>query len=110
MRMCSVRSCMIVTEVRSRIGCVPLMWLLKVVRCLYFFFFFQAEDGIRDPADAFVGGRPRGREIVADSGDVENPAAVRDQLIASHRRSSVEDERAVRLRFLDSFDRRPDVI
>ena len=25
--------------------------------------------GKRDPADAFVGGRPRGREIVADSGD-----------------------------------------
>src|SRR5205085_12638241 len=67
----------------------------------------EAHSGERDAADRVVGLRTRRGDVVPETGHVEDPATVRDELIAASGGPGVEDERAIGLGVLDPFDRRP---
>src|SRR5260221_10555683 len=58
-----------------------------------------------DSRGGLVGKRPGTLEIVTDTGDVEDPAAVRHQQVAAQRRAGVEDESAERPGLVEAVDR-----
>src|SRR5438874_5561712 len=64
----------------------------------------------RDPIRGVVRRRARGGKVVPDRGHVQDPAAVRDELLAVAGCPRVEDERPGALRLLDAADRRAAVV
>src|SRR3954447_16881197 len=60
----------------------------------------------RDLLRCSVGAVARLAEVVADRGDVQDPATVGDELLSATRRRRVEHERPAGLRLLDPEDRR----